>query len=74
MPGDTNGSGAVVTATTNGSGVVTSWNIVSGGSGYKYPPLIHPVTKWTHDGIHLSGAAYDTAIVATGICPEMFTL
>jgi hypothetical protein len=74
MPGDTAGSGAVINANTNGTGAIISYTIVSGGSGYLYPPMISPDSKWSYDGIHFTSRAYDEVIFQTQMQPGMFSL
>lgn len=68
-PDDTGSVGAVVTCATNGSGVVTSYSVVSGGS-YSIPPLVVPSGPWTADGLHPTRRGYDAIIAACGFGPN----
>lgn len=70
----TPGSGAQVTGNTNGSGLVTTYTVDAGGSGYTYPPMVSPWGSWTNDGIHPDSRGYDLIISECGIKPEMFVL
>ncbi|MCC7186395.1 MAG: hypothetical protein IT185_09165 [Acidobacteria bacterium] len=70
-PGGT-GSGAVITGTANGSGLITSYTVVRGGTGYDYPPMVSPYGSWTNDGIHPDSRGYDAIIAECQIGPEMF--
>lgn len=66
------GGGAVITGNVNGSGLVTSYNIMSGGADYTYPPMVSPMGSWTNDGIHPSSRGYDAIIAGCQMGPEMF--
>lgn len=65
------GSGAVITGTANGSGLITTYQVLSGGSGYDYPPMVSPFGSWTNDGIHPDARGYDAIIAGCQIGPEM---
>lgn len=71
-PGST-GGGAVITGNANGSGLITSYNIISGGTGYNYAPMIAPMGSWTNDGIHPDARGYNAIIAGCQIGPEMLT-
>lgn len=74
LPGD-RGGGAVVTANVDSSGIIATFNVVSGGSGYQYPPLVAPYGQWTGgDGIHPSARAWHQMIAKCGIGPSLFSI
>lgn len=56
---------ASITYNTNGSGVVTAFTVVSGGS-YSIPPMITPPGPWTHDGTHPTPRGQFQMIFGTG--------
>lgn len=64
---------AVVTCATDGSGVVTGFTVVSGGS-YTYPPLVTPQGIWTYDGTHPTTRSYNAMFAGTGLGPSAFAL
>lgn len=64
---------AVITCATDGSGVVTSFSVVSGGS-YTYPPMVTPQGIWTYDGTHPTTRSYNAMIAGTGLGPNAFSL
>ena len=68
------GGGAVITGNVNGSGLVTSYNVLNGGGDYSYPPMVSPNGSWTHDGIHPDPRGYDRIITGCDIKPEDFVL
>lgn len=57
---------ATITFNTNGSGVVTAFNVVAGGS-YSVPPMITPPGPWSHDGTHPTPRGQFQMIVSTGL-------
>jgi hypothetical protein len=65
------GPDAVITAATDGSGVVTGFTVVSGGA-YSIPPMIMPQGIWTVDGTHMTHLSYSAAIAGTGLSPALF--
>jgi hypothetical protein len=64
---------ATVTCATNGTGVVTSFAVVTGGS-YGIPPMISPTGIWTLDGTHPVHRSLDAMIAATGFGVGAFSL
>jgi len=64
---------ATVTCATNGSGVVTGYTVVSGGT-YTYAPMITPAGVWTADGIHPSARSYNAIIAGASIGPQALAL
>jgi hypothetical protein len=70
--GDRSGHSASVVANTDGNGVVTSFTVLDGGSGYTQPPWIAPHGAWTNDGVHPDKRGYDAIIVGAGISPLAF--
>ena len=70
----TPGSGAAVTGSTNGSGLVTSYAVDAAGSGYTYPPMVSPRGSWTNDGIHPDARGYDQIISLCNIRPDTLVL
>lgn len=70
-PGDT-GKGAAVNVTTDSSGTAATYTVVSGGSGYKYPPMISPPGAWSFDGIHPSPRGYNEIFYRCGVGPSLF--
>ena len=68
------GMGATITGNVNGSGLVTSYNVIAGGSNYLWPPMVSPNGSWTHDGIHPDSRGYDRIITGCSIKPEDFAL
>lgn len=70
----TPGSGAVLVGNTNGSGLVTSYTVSDGGTGYTYPPMVSPNGSWTNDGIHPDSRGYDRIISYADIKPETFVI
>ena len=73
---NTGGSGAAVNAVTDAVNPwVASYNIVNGGSGYTYPPMISSAGSWTGDGVHPNTRGWNEILNATGnIAPETFVL
>lgn len=69
--GDT-GTVPTITATTNGSGYVSAFNIVSAGSGLTYPPMVAAKGSWTVDGVHPSARGFNEMIYQTGLVPSVF--
>lgn len=64
---------ATVTATTDGSGVVTGFNVVSGGS-YGVAPLVCPQGNYTNDGTHPTSLGYAAMFSGAGFGPQAFSL
>jgi len=71
----TGGSGATATWATNasGGGAGTAATVVTGGSGYTYPPMISPLSAYCGDGIHPNARGRAVALTAEGFGPGMFT-
>lgn len=72
-PGDTGTGGGVVNATSNGSGVITGFTVVTPGD-YDFPPMVAPQGAWTNDGTHGSPLFYNEVIYQTGLQPSWFTI
>lgn len=70
----TPGTGAIVTGNTNGSGLVTTYTVNSGGRDYVVPPMVSPKGSYTHDGIHPGGRGYDLIISKCDIRPDKLIL
>lgn len=64
---------AVITCTTSGTGTVTSYTVVSGGS-YTIPPMVTPIGQWVSDGTHPTMRCYNQIISATGFSASKFSL
>lgn len=71
-PGGT-GGGAVINGLANSSGLITTYSVLSPGTGYNYPPMVSPKGAWTSDGIHPCSRGYDQIIAQCQIGPEMLT-
>ena len=73
---NTSGSGAVVNAVTDPTYPwISSYTVVSGGSGYKYPPMISTKGTWTTDGMHPNSRGWNEVLKVCGnIAPETFVL
>lgn len=72
-PGDP-GTGAAVNAVVNGSGVITSFTVTAGGSGYLVAPMVAPQGQWTNEGVHPTPRGYNEIVFNTGLSPAMFVL
>ena len=69
---NTTGQGGVVNGISNGTGLLNSFSVLSGGVGYSYPPMIQPLGAWTTDGIHPNTRGWAECIIRTGLSPESF--
>lgn len=68
------GSGAAATMHADAGGYGSTYTVDNGGSGYDYPPMVHPLSTWTPDGTHYKSRGSSEVIRVTGLCPEMFVL
>lgn len=64
---------ATITCATDGSGVVTSFSVVSGGS-YTYAPVICPQGNYTNDGTHPTSLGYTAMFAGANFGPQAFSL
>lgn len=69
-PGET-GTLPTITATANGVGVVTSFQVGSAGSALLNPPMVAVNGAWTADGIHPNARGCNEIIFATGLGPTL---
>ena len=70
-PGETGGLPSI-SATINGSGVITGFTVNSAGSALLYPPMVAANGAWTGDGTHPNARGYNEMIYQTGLSPAMF--
>lgn len=69
-PGET-GILPVITGNAASNGLVTSYNIVSPGSGLLYPPMVAGNGAWTPDGTHPNARGYNECIYYTNLGPTL---
>lgn len=62
----------VITANVDGTGKVSTFNLVSSGNNLLYQPMVAPNGAWTADGTHPNARGYNAIISYTGLGPAMF--